>query len=136
MRRVRKHWTRWAAAEATTYVLQQPSLRGSTQGRRMLRGDARKVGNVVAAPVSFARWPTRFDALRSFTSTVSAANLRRSQLLRRIIAGDHDDRTQELAQWLQVGGRGRTGLVKRGPAEGVVFRSGSYSRQTRPLPAR
>ncbi|NUR06825.1 MAG: lysozyme [Nocardioidaceae bacterium] len=107
-----------------------------SQGRRLLREDARPAGEAVSSLVRVPLSQQQFDALCSFTYNLGAGNLRRSQLLKRLNAGEYDAVPEELSKWVNAGGRELPGLVRRRRAEGVLFRAGSYPWQTQPAAAR
>ena len=68
----------------------------------------------------------QFDALTSFVFNLGEGNFRRSTLLVRLNAGDHDDVPNQLARWNKAGGRVVNGLVRRREAEGLLFSTGEY----------
>ena len=67
----------------------------------------------------------QFDALVSFTYNVGPANLRRSTLLRKHIAGDYAGAAKEFGRWNRAAGRVLRGLTRRRKAEAALYKSGS-----------
>jgi GH24 family phage-related lysozyme (muramidase) len=108
-----------------------------SEARQLLRADARPAGNAVNALVKVPLSQPQFDALTSFVYNLGPGNLASSQLLRRLNNGEYDAVPEELAKWVNAGGRRLEGLVRRRGAEGKVFATGRYSRRTqRPADAR
>lgn len=59
----------------------------------------------------------QYDALVSFTFNLGCGNLRKSTLLRKILAGQYEDAALEFHKWNMAGGRVLDGLVRRRAAE-------------------
>lgn len=107
-----------------------------TQARKLLREDARPAADAVNAQVKVPLSQAQFDALTSFVYNLGAGNLARSQLLRRLNAGEYDAVPGELAKWVHAGGRRLPGLVTRRAAEGELFATGVYPGQRQPAASR
>lgn len=67
----------------------------------------------------------QFDALVSFTYNCGPANLVRSTLLRKHVAGMYASAASEFARWNKSGGQVLAGLTRRRAAEAELYRSGS-----------
>lgn len=63
----------------------------------------------------------QFDALVSFAYNVGLGNLRRSTLLRKLLAGDAPGAADQFPLWNKAGGRVLKGLVNRRAAERAMF---------------
>ncbi len=63
----------------------------------------------------------RFDALVSFSYNVGTRSLRRSTLLRKLIAGDIQEAGNQFLRWNKAGGRVLRGLSIRRDAERQLF---------------
>lgn len=63
----------------------------------------------------------QFDALVSFTFNLGCGNLRKSTLLRKVLAGEYEDAAQEFLKWNMAGGRVLAGLARRREAERKMF---------------
>lgn len=96
------------------------------EARRLLRDDARPAGDAVSDMVKVPLNQQQFDALTSFVYNLGRGNFARSQLLKRLNAGEYDAVPVELAKWVHAGGKELPGLVERRRAEGVLFRAGVY----------
>lgn len=63
----------------------------------------------------------QFDALVSFAFNVGLGNLKNSNLLRVLNAGDYDGVPAQLMRWVKAGGQTLPGLVRRRQAESALF---------------
>jgi GH24 family phage-related lysozyme (muramidase) len=93
----------------------------------LLRSD---VNVAVQAVKSFVKVPLnqqQFDALVSFTFNLGSGNLQKSDLLKRLNAGEYDAVPYELSRWVYGGGVKLPGLVRRRNEEGILFRDGIYT---------
>lgn len=66
--------------------------------------------------------PERIAAIADFTFNLGASRLRSSTLRRKILAEDWEGACQELAKWVNGGGRRLPGLVLRRAAEAALIR--------------
>lgn len=108
-----------------------------SEARQLLREDARPAGNAVNALVKVPLSQPQFDALTSFVYNLGAGSLAESQLLRRLNNGEYDAVPEELAKWVNAGGKRLEGLVRRRRTEGEVFATERYpGRKQRPTKAR
>lgn len=63
----------------------------------------------------------QFDALVSFAFNLGAANLEKSNLRKRYLAGDLAGAQAEFAKWVYAKGKKLNGLVKRRAEEAALF---------------
>lgn len=63
----------------------------------------------------------QFDALVSFTYNCGEGNLAKSNLLRKVNAGNFDGAAREFAKWNRGGGRVLAGLMRRRASEALMF---------------
>lgn len=63
----------------------------------------------------------QFDALMSFIYNVGAANVAKSTLLRKHIAGDYKGAAKEFARYNRANGRVLAGLIRRRAAEAALY---------------
>lgn len=69
----------------------------------------------------------QFDALVSFTFNVGRGALAKSQLLKKLNAGNHDAVPAELKKWVNAGGKRMPGLVTRRTAEAGMWVRGQFA---------
>lgn len=96
----------------------------ASQGDSLLRSDLHREEGYVQRFVHVELWPWQYDALVSWTFNLGGGNLRRSTLLRRVNARQHDLVPHELKRWNRAGGRVLRGLVRRRAAEARMYAEG------------
>lgn len=87
-----------------------------------LAQDAQRFANAVQAMLGNA--PTtrgQFDALTSFAYNLGPANLAKSTLLKKHLAGDYAGARDEFSKWNKAGGKVMPGLTKRRAAEAAMY---------------
>lgn len=83
-------------------------------------GFERAVNEAVKVPIT----QNQFDALVSFAFNLGGGALRRSNLLRKLNAGDYQGAAAEFQNWVKSNGQVLPGLVRRRKAEAELFLKG------------
>lgn len=101
---------------------------GITENRalELLRTDARTAERAVNSLVTVPLNQAQFDALVSFTYNLGEGNLRDSELLKQLNAGNYGAVPEEMNIWVFADGQKLAGLVNRRRDEGILFKDGSY----------
>jgi lysozyme len=92
----------------------------------LLKADAEVAQRAVNTSVTVPMNQAQFDALVSFVYNLGEGNLRESDLLKKLNAGDYDAVPEELNRWVFAGEQKLAGLVERRRDEGVLFKEGRY----------
>lgn len=97
----------------------------------LLRTDSAQAVQAVKELVRVPLKQHQFDALVSFTFNLGQGNLRISNLLKRLNAGEYDAVPYELSRWNKATVNGQLvplpGLTRRREEEGILFRDGIYT---------
>ena len=64
----------------------------------------------------------QFDALVDFSYNLGAANLAKSTLLRKHLAGDYEGAAEQFPLWVHASGKVMPGLIRRRSAEMALYR--------------
>lgn len=91
-----------------------------TDADRILAVDLSKVEKQVLGCIKSPLNQAQFDALVSFTFNLGQGNLSRSNLSRRVNAGDYDV-SKEFLKWDLAGGHKLDGLTRRRKAESLMW---------------
>jgi lysozyme len=104
---------------------EQEFLGGITrdQAFELLESDVAIAEQAVNTYVTVPLTQVQFDALVSFTYNLGTGNFKKSDLLKKLNAGQYDAVPQELNKWVYGGGKILPGLVTRRNDEGVLFQS-------------
>ena len=86
-----------------------------------LRQDIREAEEAVSELVTVELTQGQFDALVSFVFNVGSGNLKKSQLLRLINAGEYDRASNQFSRWVFAGGQRFRGLERRREDERNLF---------------
>lgn len=86
-----------------------------------LRQDIREAEEAVSELVTVELTQGQFDALVSFVFNVGSGNLKKSQLLRLINAGEYDLASNQFSRWVFAGGQRFRGLERRREDERNLF---------------
>jgi GH24 family phage-related lysozyme (muramidase) len=92
----------------------------------LLKADAAVAERAVSTSVTVPMNQAQFDALVSFAYNLGEGNLRQSDLLKKLNAGDYHAVPEELNRWVFAGEQKLSGLVERRRDEGVLFKEGRY----------
>lgn len=95
----------------------------AAEAEAILHRDLEKFENAVLAEVTVPLNENQFAALVSFAFNVGIAGFRRSSVLARVNAGNHEKVPQRLKLWNKAGGKVLRGLVRRRRAEGELYMS-------------
>jgi lysozyme len=104
---------------------EQEFLGGITrdQAFELLKSDVAIAEQAVNTYVTVPLTQAQFDALVSFTYNLGVGNFKKSDLLKKLNAGQYDAVPQELNKWVYGGGKVLPGLVTRRSDEGTLFQS-------------
>lgn len=94
-------------------------------GAALLKKDMAKAERAVMALVTKPLNQNQFDVMCDFVYNAGAGNLKKSNLLKVLNAGELDKVPSELRRWTKAGGKTLNGLVKRREAEIELFTEGT-----------